>query len=262
MLGSISVGSDTMTDAAFTLIAPYYDELMHNVPYDFWVRYVLQLVERYRLRVRSILDLACGTGNVSSRLAKLGYEVWGIDISAPMIAEARRKAQEEGLDIHYEVQDAAQLELNRRFDLVISLFDSLNYILIPERLQEAFRRVHTHLNPGGASIFDVNTEYALREGLFDQDNLTSRRRLLYRWKSRYDEESRLCTVEMEFWLRDERGEVTHHFTEVHHQRAYSLDELKLMLLHAGFDYARAFHAYTLRPPNATTDRVFFVATKW
>ncbi len=251
-----------MTDSAFTLIAPYYDELMHNVPYDFWVRYLLQLIDRYRLQVRSILDLACGTGNVAMRLAKLGYEVWGVDISAPMIAEAQRKAQAEGLDIRYAVQDAAQLQIERRFDLVISLFDSLNYILSPERLQEAFRRVYAHLEPGGAFIFDVNTEYALREGLFDQDNLSSRRRLLYRWKSRYDEETRLCTVEMEFWLRDEKGEIAQHFTEVHRQRAYSLDELRLMLLRAGFDYSRAFHAYTLRPPNATTDRAFFVATRW
>ncbi len=251
-----------MTDAAFTLIAPYYDELMHNVPYDFWVRYLLKLVDRYRLRVQSILDLACGTGNVAIRLARLGYEVWGIDISAPMVAEAKRKAQAEGVGIHYEVQDAAQLQLGRRFDLVISLFDSLNYILSPEHLQEAFRRVYAHLEPGGAFIFDVNTEYALREGLFDQDNLTSRRRLLYRWKSRYDEETRLCTVDMEFWLRDEKGDLVHHFTEVHRQRAYSLDELKLMLMRAGFDHSRAFHAYTLRSPNATTDRAFFVATRW
>jgi SAM-dependent methyltransferase len=251
-----------MSDAAFTLIAPYYDELMHNVPYDFWVRYVQELMDRYRLRVKSVLDLACGTGNVAMRLAQLGYDVWGVDISAPMIAEAKRKARQAGLNIHYEVQDAAQLELPTQFDLVLSLFDSLNYILSPENLQEAFRRVYAHLRSGGAVIFDVNTEYALREGLFDQDNLGSRRRLLYRWKSRYDEETRICTVEMEFWLRNEAGEVVQHFVEVHRQRAYGLDELHTMLRNAGFDYARAFHAYTLRPPNATTDRAFFVATKW
>jgi SAM-dependent methyltransferase len=251
-----------MSDAAFTLIAPYYDELMHNVPYDFWVRYVQELMDRYRLRVKSILDLACGTGNVAMRLAQLGYDVWGVDISAPMIAEAKRKARQAGLNIHYEVQDAAQLELPTQFDLVLSLFDSLNYILSPENLQEAFRRVYAHLRSGGAVIFDVNTEYALREGLFDQDNLGSRHRLLYRWKSRYDEETRICTVEMEFWLRNEAGEVVQHFVEVHRQRAYGLDELHTMLRNAGFDYARAFHAYTLRPPNATTDRAFFVATKW
>ena len=251
-----------MSDAAFTLIAPYYDELMHNVPYDFWVRYVQELMDRYRLRVKSVLDLACGTGNVAMRLAQMGYDVWGVDISAPMIAEAKRKAQEAGLDVHYEVQDAAQLQLPTQFDLVLSLFDSLNYILSPENLQEAFRRVYAHLRSGGAFIFDVNTEYALREGLFDQDNLGSRRRLLYRWKSRYDEETRTCTVEMEFCLRNEAGEVVQHFVEVHRQRAYGLDELHTMLRNAGFDYARAFHAYTLRPPNATTDRAFFVATKW
>ncbi|MCS6829175.1 MAG: class I SAM-dependent methyltransferase [Armatimonadota bacterium] len=251
-----------MTDAAFTLIAPYYDELMHNVPYDFWVRYVHELIDRYRLKVRSVLDLACGTGNVAMRLAKMGYEVWGVDISAPMVAEARAKAQAAGLNIPYEVQDAAQLQLPKQFDLVLSLFDSLNYILLPERLQEAFQRVYAHLQPGGAFVFDVNTEYALREGLFDQDNLGSRRQLLYRWKSRYDEDTKICTVEMEFWLRNEKGEVIQHFVEMHRQRAYGLDELTRMLRQAGFDYARAFHAYTLQPPRETTDRAFFVATKW
>jgi len=251
-----------MSDAAFTLIAPYYDELMHNVPYDFWIRYVQELLDRYRLQVKSVLDLACGTGNVAMRLAKMGYEVWGVDISAPMIAEAKRKAREAGLDIHYEVQDAAQLQLTKEFDLILSLFDSLNYILSPEKLQETFRRVYQHLRAGGAFIFDVNTEYALREGLFDQDNLCSRRRLLYRWKSRFNEETRICTVEMEFWLRNEAGEAIKHFMEVHRQRAYSLAALNTMLRDAGFDYARMFHAYTLRPPNATSDRVFVVATKW
>lgn len=251
-----------MSDSAFILIAPYYDELMHNVPYDFWVRYVMQLVERYRLRVQSILDLACGTGSVALRLAKMGYEVWGIDISAPMIEQAKRKAQEAELDAHFEVQDASRLQLNRKFDLVLSLFDSLNYIVVPERLEDAFRRVYTHLVPGGAFIFDVNTDYALREGLFEQDNLGSKRPLLYQWRSSYDEETRICTVEMRFWLRDANGEVTKSFTEIHHQRAYSLDELRLMLMRTGFDYSRAFHAYTLRPPQPNSDRVFFVATRW
>jgi hypothetical protein len=151
----------------------------------------------------------------------------------------------------------------RRVSFVVPLSArDLNYILSPEKLQETFRRVYDHLQPGGAFIFDVNTEYALRQGLFDQENLATRRHLLYRWKSCYDEETRICTVEMQFWLRNEAGEVAQHFMEVHRQRAYGLDELNTMLRNAGFDYARAFHAYTLRTPNATTDRVFFVATKW
>src|SRR5690242_18289359 len=87
--------------AAFVAVAPLYDLLMHDVPYDAWVDYLHRLLETRNAHPRHILDLACGTGNVTERLAAEGYTVTGVDIAPHMIAEAQRKAAAQGREIAY-----------------------------------------------------------------------------------------------------------------------------------------------------------------
>jgi SAM-dependent methyltransferase len=210
---------------------------------------------------RRILDLACGTGNVSEILAREGFTVVGVDIAPAMIAEARRKAAEHKLPLVYYVQDAAELQLpTQDFDLCISLFDSLNYILQPERLASAIQRVAAHLRPGGLFIFDLNSEFALKNRFFDQDNLRTDERLRYDWDSDYLPGSRLCYIRMRFWVREENG-LDRTFEETHWQFAYREDEIRAMLDAAGFREIETYHAYTLRAPQRTSDRIFYVARK-
>ena len=125
--------------ATFGPVAPYYDELMSGVPYQFWVDYIKNVWRRHSRVPQSILDVACGTGTVSRLLTRLGYRVAGVDLSQGMIDIAKEKASAEALDIDFRCQDAAEIDLGgQTFDAAISLFDSLNYILDPERLQAAF----------------------------------------------------------------------------------------------------------------------------
>src|SRR5579875_2033589 len=155
--------------SAFRQLAPLYDTLMHEVPYEEWARYLERLLQERQAQPKRALDLACGTGNVAEHLHAMGMEVVGVDVSPAMIEEARRKAAERQLPIRYYVQDAAALELPEvPFDLCVSLFDSLNYITEPERLAKAFQRVAAHLVGGGLFIFDLNTEYALANRFFDE----------------------------------------------------------------------------------------------
>lgn len=253
-----------MTDdpnAQFVTVAPLYDELMFGVPYDDWVSYLHKLWERWEESPHRVLDLACGTGNVSEILSKEGCEVVGVDIAPAMIAEARRKAAEHGLPIQYFVQDGAELVLpTKDFDLCVSLFDSLNYILQPERLAMAMQRVYEHLRPGGLFIFDMNSEFALQNRFFDQDNLRTDERLRYDWDSDYLPGSRLCCVRMQFWVRQENG-LDRTFEETHWQFAYREEEVRAMLDSAGFREIETYQAYTLRPPHRTSDRLFYVARK-
>src|SRR5437588_1882722 len=113
---------------SFIAVAPHYDRLMADVPYRAWVKYLHQLLELRNLKPRRILDLACGTGSVSEILARDGYEVVGVDLSAPMIQEARKKAARWDMPIEYHIQDAARMEIpGPPFDLCVSFFDSMNY---------------------------------------------------------------------------------------------------------------------------------------
>ncbi|MEP6754811.1 MAG: class I SAM-dependent methyltransferase [Chthonomonadales bacterium] len=245
---------------SFLSVAPLYDTIMRDVPYKHWVRYLRRILHVRNLKPQSVLDLACGTGSVSCILAEDKLQVTGVDLSGAMIDVARAKAEKKKLKIRFEVQDAAKLDLDNRYDLCISFFDSLNYITDRDQLAAAFHGVFQHLNPGGLFIFDVNTEYALENSFFDQNNLDSKDRLRYIWRSEYDSATRLCTVSMRFFYREKNG-IDSEVRETHLQRAYDEVEIRMLLSDAGFVDIVTYNAYSLNQVSERTDRMFVVAAK-
>jgi 2-polyprenyl-3-methyl-5-hydroxy-6-metoxy-1,4-benzoquinol methylase len=246
-----------MAEEQFTEVAPWYDELMAAVPYHDWVRYVEELVEYFGHHAGKVLDLACGTGRVSSILAERGYSVVGVDASQPMIHQAQSKDIEG--DVRFYCQRMQDLHLGRRFDLVICLFDSINYMTDPSDLQLTFSRVHDHLQPGGLFIFDINTEAAFEMDLFSQSNLSLSRNIQYNWRAHYNRSTRICEVDMRFLVKEcgRRRE----FRERHVQRCYTLDEITLALQRAGLHCLACLEAYTMRTARKQSDRVYFVVRK-
>lgn len=240
----------------FDEIAFLYDELMEGVPYREWVKYLHAILQKMESAPAAILDLCCGTGQVSRMLAEEGYHVTGVDISPGMISRAKEQAEALGLDVVYHVQDAAQLDLHGKFDLTLSLFDSLNYILEIEKLERCFEGVAKHLNKDGLFIFDMNTELALSVGMFNQSNKGSRSPVIYNWVSSYDPASGICKIEMDFLYRNS---VEKHV--VHYQKAYSIADVVAMLPSAGMLVVAVYDAYSFKRVNSKSDRVFFVARK-
>ncbi|HET6454473.1 MAG TPA: class I SAM-dependent methyltransferase [Armatimonadota bacterium] len=246
-------------ESQFDEIAFLYDQLMSGVPYREWASYLKRTLKLYRHRPKTMLDLCCGTGTVSLLLASEGYQVSGVDISPKMIERATQKAQAMGIQADFHAQDASAFRLGRKFDLVFSLFDSLNYILEASALQQAFYRVSEHLNPRGLFIFDVNTEVALAGRLFDQSNLSARAPVNYNWWSTYDPDTRICTIHMDFVYR--RASEQKKLRIEHYQRAYDLPEIEQMLTTAGLQPLDTYDAYSFRRATSQSDRVFFVARK-
>lgn len=254
----VSVQSVRMsTHASFTRIAPHYDTLMRGVPYRMWVSYFELLCEMVGHKPKRVLDACCGTGTVCRLLAAKGLSVTGVDKSSAMILAAKEKAEMTGLDITFYAQDLAEMNLPETFDTALSFFDSLNYITEPERLRAALQRIAAHLEPDGLLVFDLNTEYAFVSKLFDQEVLTKGAPVRYKWRSSYDEATKLCTVRMEFWTEDPPES----FTEVHVQRAHSSEEIRSWLKEAGFGDIRAYHSYSLERPRPTSDRVHYMARR-
>jgi ubiquinone/menaquinone biosynthesis C-methylase UbiE len=240
---------------AFGPIAPFYDELMSNVPYRMWVSYYLLLLSQQGVKPKRILDVCCGTGTMCELMTREGFDMTGFDISAPMIDRARAKAAVLGFPIRYEVADAAQVDLGETFEAAYSFFDSLNYITDPEKLAKAIKRVGKHLEPGSSFVFDLNTAFAFEAKLFDQKNLSSKAKVRYEWKGDYDPATRLIAVHMKFWHQGREYE------ETHNQRAHDDDEIREMLDAAGFADIQVFHSYTLNPPRRKSDRVHYTAIK-
>ena len=253
--------SETITDpvSQFDEIAFLYDELMDGVPYSGWVEYIHRILGQFHFKPRTVLDLCCGTGTASILLAGEGYDVTGIDVSPAMVERARQKAAEKRLQIDFRVQDASSLRLGRRYDLIVSLFDSLNYILDAAALQNAFHRVSEHLQPGGLFVFDVNTELALAGRFFDQSNVGSGASVIYDWRSTYDYETRICSIRMSYIYRSCGAEKR--IKIVHYQRAYGIEEISEMLKTAGFTVLAVYNGYTLKKATARSDRAFFIARR-
>lgn len=243
-------------------VAAVYDALMSGVPHDIWLRRIERAV---RLRGRnpvSALDVACGTGIVTGLLYRRGYRpTVGVDISPAMVGIARTKAAARGQsDLPFLVQDAAELDLHgQRFDLAVSMFDSLNYIVEPARLLRAFQAVYRHLNPGGVFAFDMNSLYALSHDMFSQHSDIGPVR--HDWRAHWDRETRICRVEMDFWITDRETGDERFFHETHIQRAYTVPEITEWLEQAGFVRVECFGNYGDRAPNAKSDRLLFVGEK-
>jgi SAM-dependent methyltransferase len=263
----VTAPPDTLPEAhQYGEVAGIYDTLMDGVPHDLWLTRIEKAVRLRGKRPRSVLDCACGTGLVTELLWLRGYRpVVGFDLSEAMINVARTKSLALAKAANrmdgptYHVQNAAHLELNSDFDLVVSLFDSLNYILDPEDLQRAFVRLYAHTAPGGMLAFDMNSLYALSHDLFTQTQAWGPVR--HDWHAHWDRETRLCRVEMDFWVRQPNSETNRHFHETHIQRAYTVPEVRDRLHRAGYQNVECFGNYGERAPGPRSDRLLFVAEK-
>ena len=241
--------------SSFGPVAPYYDELMSVVPYDMWTDYYLLLLLQQEVEPETILDVACGTGAMSLRLASRDYKVTGFDLSSQMIERAVQNAELYGYGINFFTADASKFKTNQKFDAALSFFDSLNYITDPSEFHQSFKQVAMHLKAGGSYIFDLNTEYAFEADLFTQSEHKKSAKIQYDWVGDYDPQSRLIRVTMDFNYQGTE------FREVHMQRAYSDDEVMDALGDAGFYKIQCYDAFTLNPPRRHSDRVHYAAIK-
>lgn len=251
--------SDSIVPVQFEELAGYYDELMDIVPYDQWADYAMTLFRHVGHRPRRVLDCACGTGNLTLELAGRGLDMTGVDLSAQMIAQAQTKS--DLFPIHpprFFQGDLATFSLQQRFDSATCFYDSLNYITEPARLTQAFANILVHMEPKGIFAFDLNSERAFELNLFTQSSHNPRKSLHYDWTARFNEETRICTVTMQFEKKLPEG-ISTVFRETHQERAYSMREIERMLASAGWRLLRVFDAYTLNPPTAKSERWFFVA---
>ena len=254
-------GTGSTPATQFTDLAPHYDELMKVVPYAAWAEYIQLLFQIANVAPQSILDCACGTGNVSFELASRSYDVTGVDISAAMIAKAQGKSGSTPsgttLPKRFVEADLSSFNLGEKFDAATCLYDSFNYILEPEKLLAAFNCIASHIRHGGVFIFDMNAPWAFEANLFTQRDFNPMKNLHYEWHSQYQPSTRICEVTMQFKRVTDEG--TQLFSEVHRERAYAREEVETMLAQSGWKLLKTYDAYTMNLPHDRSERWYFLA---
>lgn len=244
---------------AYSGFAKVYDFLMKDVDYDGWVDYIEKIFNREGLKPKTILELACGTGNITNKLSKRGYDMVGIDISSEMLTQAKDKSYALRQDVKYIHQDMRELNFSKQVDAILCLCDGFNYILEEEDLISIFIKVNSLLKKGGLFIFDISSYYKLSKILGNNVYGENYEDVSYLWQNYFDDDSDICELDLTIFTRD--GELFARHQECHYQRAYSSEKVVELLRNAGFEKIDAYNAFTFKNFQHADERICFVCMK-
>lgn len=238
----------------------FYDRLTTDVDYPARAAYLLELFARHgRGTVKTVLDLACGSGSFSVELARRGLEVIGVDGSSGMLAKAMEKAADLPEPILFLEQDMRCLDLYGTVDAAVCVLDSLNHLLKTEDIRQVFRRLRLFVEPGGLLVFDVNTPYKHREVLGDNAFVFEEDDFLCVWRNRLLH--RTCEVDMllDFFVPNQRTGTYERLTDTVRERAYAEGTLRRLLQETGWETLMVYEDLAWTPPSKTCQRMVFVA---
>ena len=245
---------------AYSGFAAVYDLFMDNIPYEEWTDYVRELFREEGIKDGILLDLGCGTGSVTELLARAGFDMIGIDNSEEMLEIAMEKREQSGLDILYLLQDMREFELYGTVRGVVSICDSMNYILEDEDLLTVFGLVHNYLDNEGIFIFDLNTMYKYETILADNTFAEDREESGFIWENYYDEEDEINQYDLSLYVREEDGRYRK-YEETQLQRAYRLERVEELIRESGLELLHVYDAFTKNLPAEDSERIYFVCRR-
>ena len=273
---------------AYHDFAYVYDELMDTVPYGQWSETIVELIEKYGVSKPDretecltdaklqemdalpepevlleaernlVVDLGCGTGTLTQMLYDKGYDMIGVDCSEEMLNVAMDKKERTGSQILYLLQDMRELELYSTVGTVVSVCDSLNYILEEDELLEVFQLVNNYLYPGGLFIFDFNTVYKYENLIGDATIAENREDCSFIWENFYDAEEELNEYDLTVFVQEE-GDRFRRFSETHFQRGYTAERIAALVEQAGLQLVEMTDADNRGPVTVSSGRICVVA---
>ena len=212
---------------AYTEFATVYDTFMDNVPYEAWEKYLVDILKAEGINDGLLLELGCGTGRMTRLLAAEGYDMIGVDNSEEMLSVAREYTME-NTEILYLLQDMREFELYGTIRAVVSVCDSMNYIMSEEDLRQVFSLVNNYLDPGGIFIFD------------------------------YDPEEQVNQYDLTLFIKEE-DDLFRRYEETHFQRAYEIETVRKLIEEAGMKWEGVFDVETGKEPTACSERIYIIA---
>lgn len=207
-----------------------------------------------------VVELGCGTGTLTGLLWELGYDMIGIDNSEEMLAAAIEKREKAGADILYLLQDMRELELYCTSGTMLSVCDSMNYLLEEEDLLKTFRLVHNYLYPGGIFLFDFNTVYKYEQVIGDTTIAENREECSFIWENYYHETEQINEYDLTLFVRQENGMFSR-MEETHLQRGYTLETMRRIAEAAGLSFVMAVDADTHQKVREISERIYMIVQK-
>lgn len=235
--------------------ANWYDKMMNSVDYDEWASYLDAFLKKHDCR--SILECGCGTGNITLRLARKGYNIIASDLSEDMLMQTRKKMQKAGFHFPVIQQDMCSVSLHKPVDAIISACDGVNYLAASPKL--FFLSAYAALKPGGILLFDISSKNKLSVALNNTSFSETGEDWAYICDCEYSDQDSVLNMFLTCFVKE--NSLYRRFEEQHIQQAYSNDEIVLMLEQANFKTVHCYKCFSTLEPDETDDRIQFLAVK-
>ncbi len=239
----------------YSVLAECYDRLNAHIDYAGWANSLAANMKALAVPDGAlVLDLACGTGNITIPLSDHGYDMIGIDLSPDMLNVARQKP---GADnVLWLCQDMRSFELYGTVGAVVCCLDSINYLTGRIGLRKCFSLIHNYLDPNGIFLFDVNSPYKFKHIYGNQHYILDADNVYCGWKNFYEETSGLCDFELSIFSKCDDGS-WHRFDENQRERCWSIKTLTSLLKSCGFEILAITSDLNGSPISETSERFFF-----
>ncbi len=247
----------------YHVFAKYYDDFMEHVNYDEWVNFVLnQYHKKFKKSPQSILELACGTAGISTRLVKKGLNVDAADVSSEMLKVASQKPFKPKL-----FQADLLSQIKKKYDFILLLFDSINYLLKDEEIGQLLENVQQSLNDEGMFIFDISTKKNCEKNFDGFIDIKDSENEYIVHQSDLDYSSYIQTTKLTFFLK--KDYLFSRKDEIHKQKIYKVKEITSLIFMSNLNligiYSIEKEENLLRKDTETLDnlyaRLFFVLEK-
>lgn len=240
--------------------ASVYDRMMGHIPYDDWRDLICGYLAERGITDGTICELGCGTGSMTERLAAAGFDMIGVDFSPDMLAAAQSKKEQSGLDILYIQQDMEQLELAGPVDAILSVCDSMNYILEEDGIRNVFDRVYQFLKPEGYFIFDLKTIYCYRNIIGSRTRVEQDEDISYIWENYFYEDDNINEYQLTIFCRQQGSSLYEKIEETHYQRAYTLQQVMELIEGSGLCVEDCFTG-ARKEPQDESERIYIAAKR-
>ena len=243
-----------MTAVVFGAYSKYYNLLYKDKDYEAESKYIADMLED----AKEILELGCGTGHHASLLNKMGYNIFGIDLSESMIEEAKK------LGINCQVADVRTFRMEKKFDAVISLFHIASYQNTDEDITNYFKTASYHLKKGGKFIFDLWYKPAVLAQLPEKriKKLENDEIEVVRYCTpKHIIEKSIVEVHYDIKITSKKTGSVETIEETHSMRYFSAEEIEKFALLAGLKRIKSQEWLTQNKPSEKTWGVCFVGEK-
>lgn len=235
----------------------YYDLFNEDADYEKLAQFILEKFRQYTLPIPIVVDLGCGTGDLTLLLAKSGLDMIAVDLSEDMLSVLSEKMQETGEHgILLLQQPLQELDLYGTVGGAVSTFDTLNHIGPSAEFEKVIQKASLFMEKDGIFIFDMNTPYKHEKILENRVFEMEEEGVACRWENHYDEAKRKTTICLTITQEGEEP-YFESFTEYSYEKEFILKTLK----QNGFSLLELLDGESFTSLTPQSERYLFVAKR-